>query len=117
MKPSNLLKKAKECLFVNFEEFNKNRRRNDKAQYICNAVKMAAGGRGGFLDGGKTPEAREVVAHIDQLLEGIHTFDLWLKEKHDIDVNRNDPKQFDQLQATRLAWMDDMIKYWKEQGQ
>lgn len=117
LKPSKLLEKAKDYLHTDWAECNASVGRWEKDPFICNAVKLAAGGHAGWADKGRTPEAKKVLAHINKLLGYHSTLSGWLKDNYGITASAHDCKTFSRLQATRLAWMDDMIAYWKAKGQ
>jgi hypothetical protein len=51
-----------------------------------------------------------VINRITELLEGYAWLNSWLRFRLD-GVEPNDHPE--QLRATRLAWIDDMIKYWE----
>ena len=113
MKPSEILKKAKKHLLngINAE----NDQSCTESYYICNAVKIADGGMPGLYPA-TTIQGRKVVSHIVKLLNGCDTLSEWLDFKHGI-TSFTFSDNVSQLQATRLAWMDDMIQYWEELGQ
>ena len=101
---------------------------NDRDEFICLAVKSAAGFYGNAYDQGwlKTTTAvslDQVLSHIRKLLNGCFTLDSWLSKNHTelvktpegCDIEDATYKQ--KIRETRLAWIDDMIRYFKEQEQ
>jgi hypothetical protein len=116
MKHSTLLEKAKKHLLTSSMQPHD----DTHMIHICNAVKVASGGKpgGAQLEGAVTSEARDVILHIGNLLEGSDTYDNWLWYKRDIsrDETMYDSGAFEKMQLSRLAWIDDMITYWKAKG-
>jgi hypothetical protein len=80
---------------------------------ICGCIYDAAISHGGLKGDGPVAVAhKEVSDRIYDLLRGHAWLNGWLWGQHSIDPESN-PKM---LRATRLAWIDDMIKYWEVHG-
>lgn len=105
MKPSEILEAAKYYLWDG-DGFHTQRQR-----FICLAVEEV-----------QCPSSESITMfymsgvliqdHMVKLLDGERTLSDWLKVHHNIDYNGDTRR----LQATRLAWMDDMIKYFQLKG-
>lgn len=108
MKPSEILEKAKDNLVTTRDE------PGERSQYICNAVKLATGYYEPSANRNFTPAAKKVINHINHLLNGKPTLDVWIGVYHPR-IKRF--SNFDKLQRTRLAWIDNMIAYFKAKGQ
>lgn len=78
--------------------------------YVCLAL-----GRG-TIEGELAKEKDEVLRHINNLLDGYHTLESWLAAQgyHVVDRDIYDTTLSDKMRATRLAWIDSMIEYWRD---
>ena len=87
--------------------------------YICVAVEMASKDLVGEYE---SPTVTDIHNHIEKLLNYVPTLKVWLQRTHPEVLkevyNSNLPSEEinNKLYQTRLAWIDDMIKYYKSQG-
>ncbi len=101
---------------------------NGKDEFIC----LAAADAAGYYDNAynqawlKTTAAvslDQVLSHIRRLLNGCFTLNSWLSLHHPELVKTPDgcfienDNYKQKMRETRLAWIDDMIRYFEEQEQ
>ena len=101
MKPSEILQAAKKHLW------DGKTHSSNKASRICSAIDIAVP----VHTLGASDSLRELNDHIHDLI-GCASLKEWLIQKHGIDPYYSQIK----LQATRFAWIDDMIDYFKSKG-
>jgi hypothetical protein len=110
MKLSQILKEAKKHIATTREEYGSN-----KDKFICMAVHWKCPGR--------ARDKQRICNHISLLLNDgnkqdakdgkIWAFERWLDIHH---PKLNVWTNFNKVQKARLAWVDDMIKYWEAKG-
>ncbi len=114
MKPSEVLKKAAERI------------RNHEERYICFAIKTVCGFYKAFTPGwrGFYREHRAAMettlGHIRNLLGNHTSLEHWLAERfpeHKDNLIKHRDWVNQPLRETRLAWIDDMIRYFEGKGQ
>ena len=97
-KASDVLKEAR--LYVQNRQF----------EFVCYAVEKVA------RTGADLKAVRRVTNRIAMLLQPHFTLDSWLKEHHHEVTKVSSSEYFKKTRLTRLAWIDDMIKYFKQRG-
>lgn len=55
----------------------------------------------------------EIKRHIEHLIEGCYTLEDWIQQHLDLDEAPDCDS--DEMRQTRLAWIDWLIEYWKDQ--
>lgn len=97
-KASDVLKEAR--LYV----------RDRRFEFVCHAVGNVA------RTGADLKAVRRVTDRVAMLLRPHFTLDSWLREHHR-EVTKVSPSEyFKKTRLTRLAWIDDMTKYFKQRG-
>ncbi len=84
--------------------------RNRKFEFVCHAVSKVA------RTGADLKAVRRVENRIKLLLGPHFTLDSWLKEHHQELLKVSHSEYFKKTRLTRLAWIDDMIKYFEGKG-
>ena len=106
MKPSEILEESKQYIWDGVLE------KGNTTRYICVAVRHL-----GLMHGAlESTNYTIVLNHIQDSLDGHPVLENWLHKVHLITYTETSNNQ-SKVQATRLAWMDDMIAYFKSKGQ
>ena len=103
MNPSEILEAAKKHLWNGYSHSP------GTVSYVCSAIDIAVP----IHTLGVSDSLRKLNYHITDLLDGLGSLSEWLYREHGIDPYYDTTK----MQATRLAWMNDMIAYFKSKGE
>ena len=113
MKPSEILEESKQYIWrgVLGKGGNGVLEKGNTTRYICVAVRHL-----GLMHGAlESTNYTIVLNHIQDSLDGHPVLENWLNKVHLITYTEMNHQS--RVQATRLAWMDDMIAYFKSKGQ
>ena len=107
MKPSELLAIARDEYLWNGRVGGK----GDKCSFICFAVRSAA-----FQHRSTTRARYKIQNHIYKLLNGYATYEDWLENTHNVEVKYTQ-HYTRKVQASRKAWVNDMIRHFEALGE
>lgn len=84
-----------------------------ESAYICDALRLDTEDRRRYVRPW-SDDAFDIVEQIRADLGYRLSLAAWLRDVHGVVLVGTDEDKYEALRATRLAWIDDMIKYWKD---